>query len=168
MPRAFSFVVSVSSSLAAIALALGSASAAQMPEPGVTIRPAATVSAATAPPVAAVQYDDPSAPGYTRYVPEAEVARLAALVGLPVSEALNVTACESGLASAGYGHKDVRDTLTVGLYGERGIWQIHPMHLKLIRSLGYTWDDMFRPEPNARVARVLYDLQGWGGWSCGD
>lgn len=58
------------------------------------------------------------------------------------------------------------NTYAIGRYGERGLFQIHPIHGALIRSLGYTWDDMFDPEANARVARALYERSGWTPWAC--
>ena len=57
---------------------------------------------------------------------------------------------------------------SVGREGERGYMQIHPMHIGLIHSLGYTWDDMFSVYPNIHVGWVLYKQAGYSymPWSC--
>ena len=47
----------------------------------------------------------------------------------------------------------------------RGIAQVATIkHAALIRSLGYTADDMYQPLPNLKVARKLYDASGWNPW----
>ena len=67
----------------------------------------------------------------------------------------SVEACESG-------GKDSQ----VGAAGERGRLQIHPIHISRIITMGYSWDDMFRTEPNLLVAQALWQEQGWSPWSC--
>ena len=52
--------------------------------------------------------------------------------------------------------------------GERGIFQIHPIHFGYGQQtlLGYTWDDMWNPVANAAVAAWLYKNQGgWRPWT---
>lgn len=86
----------------------------------------------------------------------------AIMVAFPESEwsrAALVVWCESRYRPA-----------AVGRAGERGLAQIHPVHIPLIASLGYTWDQMFELEPNLAVARALYDNAGhvWTPWvHCG-
>jgi hypothetical protein len=55
---------------------------------------------------------------------------------------------------------------TVGAAGERGIMQIHPVHIQYLGNYGLTWDDMFDPAANLTYARALYNSQGWGPWTC--
>ena len=69
--------------------------------------------------------------------------------------AVKVAVCESGL-----------NPYAVGSHGERGIFQIHPVHISSLNQHGYTWDQMFDPNANIAYARLLYGWQGWGPWSC--
>lgn len=55
---------------------------------------------------------------------------------------------------------------TVGAAGERGIMQIHPVHIQYLGNYGLTWDDMFDPAANLTYAYALYSSQGWGPWTC--
>lgn len=49
--------------------------------------------------------------------------------------------------------------------GCRGLFQVcRGYHLQRIERLGYTWDDMLEPEPNAAVA-IYRDWRGWGAWA---
>lgn len=66
--------------------------------------------------------------------------------------ALRVAACESGMNPA-----------AVGAAGERGLFQIHPVHAP---ALGARWAQMFDPATNIAVAHELYRTQGWRPWSC--
>lgn len=54
----------------------------------------------------------------------------------------------------------------VGRYGERGLFQIHPIHRGLIAAMGYSWDQMFEAEPNIRVAVEIRRVQGLRAWTC--
>ena len=58
------------------------------------------------------------------------------------------------------------DRYAVGSRGERGLLQIHPIHLGRIQSLGYSWDDMFDPAANLAVAESIWWERGWWPWSC--
>jgi hypothetical protein len=58
------------------------------------------------------------------------------------------------------------DRWAVGRAGERGLFQIHPVHKGLIASMGYTWDEMFDAEPNIRVAVEIRRRQGLRAWTC--
>jgi len=49
---------------------------------------------------------------------------------------------------------------------ERGLFQIHPVHQAWIGDYGFTWDDMYKVDPNIQIAKVLYDEQGWKPWTC--
>ena len=75
--------------------------------------------------------------------------------------ALYVFRCENGFDAYEYWRPDV-----IGGQGERGIAQIHPIHLERIHNLGYTWDDMFNPTANLAVAYSLFQEQGWEPWAC--
>lgn len=55
---------------------------------------------------------------------------------------------------------------TVGAAGERGLMQIHPVHIQYLGNYGLTWDDMFDPAANLTYAYALYSSQGWGPWTC--
>lgn len=59
------------------------------------------------------------------------------------------------------------DPYAVGGAGERGIFQIHPIHFSSGRGpLGYTWDDMWNPIANTAVAKWLFQNQGgWRPWT---
>jgi len=54
----------------------------------------------------------------------------------------------------------------VGRYGERGLFQIHPVHRARIAAMGYSFDDMFEAEPNIRVAVEIRRVQGLKAWTC--
>lgn len=82
--------------------------------------------------------------GYIRYV-----------FGKHTDEALAVAYCESRF------HAN-----SVGGVGERGLFQIHPIHTKRIEKLGLKFDDMFNPYRNTDVAYNIFKEQGWGPWTC--
>jgi len=68
-----------------------------------------------------------------------------------------IARCESGL-----------NPWAVGGAGERGIFQIHPIHAGgAVAAAGYSWDAMFDPYANMIVALALSG-GGWntGPWSC--
>jgi len=51
--------------------------------------------------------------------------------------------------------------LAVGSLGERGLFQLHPVHASKFAS----WDDAFIPSENVRVAYGLYaDYGSWFHW----
>jgi hypothetical protein len=56
-----------------------------------------------------------------------------------------------------------------GKAGERGVFQIHPVHIQSLLANGFTWDDMFDYRKNIAYAKMLY---GWVGqqwyptWTC--
>jgi hypothetical protein len=55
----------------------------------------------------------------------------------------------------------------VGRFGERGLFQIHPVHrYGIVARMGYSWDDMFEVEPNIRVAVEIRYAQGLRAWTC--
>ena len=70
-------------------------------------------------------------------------------------EALAIVNCESRF------HPN-----SVGGVGERGLFQVHPIHRKRIERLGYSWDDMFNPYKNVNVAYDIFKEQGWNPWTC--
>jgi hypothetical protein len=80
-----------------------------------------------------------------------------------ISDALGWAGCAVSFCESGY------DWGATGKAGERGAFQIHPVHAGpggLIAQLGYTWDDMYLPGPNAHVATVLSNYgNNWGPWS---
>lgn len=56
-----------------------------------------------------------------------------------------------------------------GKAGERGVMQIHPVHIKSMAQYGFTWDDMFNPDKNLAYAVILYksvNLKWSPTWTC--
>lgn len=70
-------------------------------------------------------------------------------------KALSVVYCESRFNPS-----------TVGSAGERGLFQIHPVHIPYLQERGLTWDAMFDPQANIAYAYDLYARAGWGPWTC--
>lgn len=58
------------------------------------------------------------------------------------------------------------DQYAVGRFGERGLFQVHPLWIPTINRLGWSWDDMFQPEPNVRMAAHIRRVQGLTAWTC--
>jgi hypothetical protein len=73
--------------------------------------------------------------------------------GPPVTVAMHAT-CESGW-----------DEKAVGKANEAGVMQLHPVHEPWLRSIGYTWGQMFEMGPNLRAAVLLAERDGWGIWT---
>ena len=69
--------------------------------------------------------------------------------------AVAIAKCESGL-----------NPLATGSHGERGVFQIHPVHISSLAKNGFSWDDMYNWKSNIDYARMLYGWQGWSPWSC--
>lgn len=115
--------------------------------PTTTTVPPTTTS--TAPPARPVVFTG-SVPDIIRSV----FARFGADVA---EEAVRVSQCETG------GTFDPRST---GAAGERGPMQVHPVHRDRVERMGFTWDQMYEPGPNAEVAAALYAEAGWQPWSC--
>lgn len=112
-------------------------------DPTVIPRPVATVVERALPPVQQVS---------------SLTSILARYFGSEASYAYQVVSCETG---------GTFNPHSTGRLGERGLFQIHPIHIGLIRSLRYTWDEMYQVEPNVHVAWVLWREQGWRPWACG-
>jgi soluble lytic murein transglycosylase-like protein len=73
--------------------------------------------------------------------------------GKRADEALNVARCESKLQPKALSRS-----------GARGIFQIMPVHSwRIARVRG---KDLWDPKTNIKVARHLFDDEGWGPWSC--
>jgi hypothetical protein len=70
-------------------------------------------------------------------------------------KALSVVYCESRFNPG-----------TVGSAGERGLFQIHPVHIPYLADRGLSWDAMFDPASNIQYAYDLYARSGWGPWTC--
>lgn len=70
------------------------------------------------------------------------------------AKALSVAWCESNY-----------NTNVVGAAGERGLFQIHPVHIPNLSPYG-GWDAMFDPSSNIAYAYALYSSSGWGPWTC--
>lgn len=75
--------------------------------------------------------------------------------GKDAEMALKIAYCESRFHSN-----------SIGGVGERGLFQIHPIHTRRIEKLGWTFDDMFNPYRNTDLAYILFKEQGWEPWSC--
>lgn len=72
-------------------------------------------------------------------------------------QALSVASCESGLNPAAY-----NGTCCHGLF------QIHYVHAWRFAAVGAPngWGDRYNAWWNTLVAKMIYDEQGWGPWSC--
>ena len=69
--------------------------------------------------------------------------------------AVKVAVCESGL-----------NQYATGSAGERGIFQIHPVHAYSMTKQGFTWDSMYQWKANIDYAYMLYTWQSWSPWTC--
>lgn len=54
----------------------------------------------------------------------------------------------------------------IGSLGERGVMQIHPVHIDFLYNIGYTWNQMLEVTPNVKVAYEIWELYGWEPWAC--
>lgn len=87
-----------------------------------------------------------------------ELHGLLLAVGWPpevVPEAMQVAACESAFRR-----------ITLGSYGEFGIFQIHPVHLSRFEARYGARTNPFDPEQNATIALEIWREYGWQPWSC--
>ncbi len=77
--------------------------------------------------------------------------------------AVRVAACESAGDTAPPWRLDIQ-----AVNGSHaGLFQIsRRWHEGRARRLRFAWNDLFTARPNARVARDLFDEQGWGPWVC--
>lgn len=121
------------------------------PTPTPTIGTAASTSAVRREPASAASS-----------LPDGRIGELRALVmrifGRQGPNAVRVADCETG---------GTWDPAVVNSSGHTGLFQISPeWHAWRAEALGYTWADMRTAEPNIRVAKHLYDEQGWGPWTC--
>jgi cell division protein FtsB len=71
------------------------------------------------------------------------------------NSAVLIGGCESSDFSS-----DVVYGPRVGGAGERGIFQIHPVHIADLANNGFTWDDMFIPEKNIAYAKIVFTRAG--------
>jgi hypothetical protein len=79
---------------------------------------------------------------------------ICATFGDQCAKALSVVRCESGFNPG-----------VVGGAGERGLFQIHPVHAPNLGAYG-GWDAMFDPAANIAYAYALFSGSGWGPWTC--
>lgn len=79
---------------------------------------------------------------------------ICSVFGDQCSKALSVAWCESNYNPG-----------VVGGAGERGLFQIHPVHIPNLGQYG-GWDAMFDPSANIAYAYALYSGSGWGPWTC--
>ena len=77
------------------------------------------------------------------------------LPGNMARDAYTVIQCESR-----------HDPNEVGELGERGLFQIHPIHAWRFEARGGTWDSAFDPGENAAVAIDIWRERGWTPWGC--
>jgi soluble lytic murein transglycosylase-like protein len=68
-------------------------------------------------------------------------------------EALRVASCESKL-----------DPKALSRAGARGVFQIMPVHTWRVAQVGGT--NLDDPKTNVRVAKALFDDEGWRPWTC--
>jgi len=112
---------------------------------------------ATAEQAAAVQTpaeQAPPAPPAMVYAANSIEDMICATFGDQCAKALSVVQCESGFNPG-----------VVGGAGERGLFQIHPVHAPNLGAYG-GWDAMFDPAANIAYAHALFSGSGWGPWTC--
>lgn len=128
------------------------------PEPTTTAPPTTEAYIPPAPPTTQA-YIPPPPPPPAPVVPEVAAGSIEEMIcntfGDQCQKALSVVRCESSF-NAG----------TVGAAGERGLFQIHPVHIPYLQDRGMTWDSMFDPASNIAYAYDLYSRSGWGPWTC--
>jgi hypothetical protein len=108
-------------------------------------------------------YQEPVPTTIAPFVPEPVVdvpagsieEMICSVFGDQCGKALSVAWCESRY-----------NPTTVGSAGERGLMQIHPVHISYLANHGLSWDDMFDPMANLTYAYALYSSQGWRPWTC--
>lgn len=61
--------------------------------------------------------------------------------------------------------ESTNDPAAEGKYGERGLLQVHPIHVLAIKAMGYTWADMLEAAPNLTFSHdYLYATVGLAPW----
>lgn len=85
------------------------------------------------------------------------VCEISVAFGPNTGAAYRVAMCETG---------QTLDARAEGADLERGLMQLHPIHRERIETMGYTWGQMYEVQANLRVAKAIYDEQGWQPWSC--
>jgi hypothetical protein len=117
-----------------------------VPEPPPTVPPTIPVTVPATPPTTVAPV----------VVPAGDIADLVCSVfGAECDKALAVAWCESR-----------HNPMVVGGAGERGLFQIHPVHIPYLADLGLTWEQMFDPVANTNYAYALWSRSGWGPWTC--
>lgn len=121
-----------------------------------TTSPPTTMPPTTVPPTTTVPVAPAPVAPSVEVVPSNDLERMiCATFGDQCSKALSVVYCESRF-----------NTGTVGAAGERGLFQIHPVHIPYLADRGLSWDAMFDPASNIAYAYDLYSRSGWGPWTC--
>ncbi|HUW02349.1 MAG TPA: transglycosylase SLT domain-containing protein [Acidimicrobiales bacterium] len=73
------------------------------------------------------------------------------------NDAVKIASCESGLNPAAVSSGG----------GNHGLFQINSVHRAAFeRRTGASWSKVYDPYWNTMYARMLFDAQGWGPWSC--
>lgn len=63
-------------------------------------------------------------------------------------------------------HESGGNPRATGGAGERGLYQIHPVHKSSFqRVTGRSWSDAYEPGPNGQYAAYLWRQQGWRPWT---
>jgi len=70
-----------------------------------------------------------------------------------IRDGAHVSFCESG-----------QQPEKEGLLGERGVFQLHPIHAGRFKAHGWAYQDAYDPVKNIVVAHELYLDQGWRPW----
>lgn len=124
--------------------------------PSTTEPPATTVPTTEAPPVTVGQLppgDEPrTSSTWIEREPTTDLEALICSYGWDCATALRVAHCESTMNPG-----------AVGGAGERGLFQLHPVHAA---RFGERWELMFDPEVNIAAAHQLWSEQGWSPWTC--
>lgn len=74
------------------------------------------------------------------------------------AKAVRVADCESGL--------NPRAVSAGG--GNHGLFQINSVHKPTVQAMGYSWNQIYDPYVNAKVARKIFNDAGksWRPWGC--
>lgn len=121
------------------------------PTPTETTVPRALVAEDT--PAPSPQAAQEEAPGLYQIYPEGCTQEIICAYDWDCATAMRVVDCETGGTFSPF---------IVGKKGERGCFQIHPIHWGKPQCSG----DLFNPAYNTACAYSIWAAQGWGPWSC--
>ncbi len=131
------------------ALAVPATGVARVAEAPVVVRKPAVKPARSDKPAKPARSDKPAKPDGAQTIEDL----IRETFGKRSDEALRVASCESKL-----------DPKALSRAGARGVFQIMPVHTWRVAQVGgRNLDD---PKTNVRVAKALFDDEGWRPWTC--